>query len=101
MSHAENCQGKYSFVSSRFFGDADWSTHRCPVCMGGYEAAGAWSYDHVPQRRVFRDGTSWCVTGVDFTNLAESPAGFGDTQQQAADEYARQLNDAPNTGASA
>ncbi len=30
-----------------------------------------------------RDGDKWCATYTDFINLQESPAGFGDTQEEA------------------
>lgn len=33
--------------------------------------------------RIFRDGTAWCAVGPGFTNLQESPAGFGDTPAAA------------------
>lgn len=29
------------------------------------------------------DGNQWCATGPGFTNLQESPAGFGDTPEKA------------------
>lgn len=32
---------------------------------------------------VFRDGSAWCATNPDFINLQESPAGFGDTPDNA------------------
>lgn len=38
----------------------------CP-CHGG------------PESRVFKDGNMWCAVDPDFTNLQESPAGFGET----------------------
>jgi hypothetical protein len=36
-----------------------------------------------PASRVFRDGDAWCAVGPDFTNLQESPAGFGPTPEDA------------------
>ncbi len=33
--------------------------------------------------RIFKDGNQWCAVRHDFINLMESPAGFGDTQEQA------------------
>lgn len=38
---------------------------------------------------VQKDGTQWCATGPGFINLQESPAGFGNTPQQAVDELIR------------
>ena len=32
---------------------------------------------------LFLDGDQWCATRTDFTNLQESPAGFGDTCLEA------------------
>ncbi len=37
------------------------------------------------------DGNSWCATRKDFTNLQESPAGFGDTKLQAMSELCKEL----------
>lgn len=36
-----------------------------------------------PSMRVFMDGNTWCAVHSDFINLQESPAGFGDTREQA------------------
>ena len=36
-----------------------------------------------PKSRVFKDGNQWCAVYADFTNLQESPAGFGDTPEEA------------------
>jgi hypothetical protein len=33
--------------------------------------------------KIEKDGTAWSATNNDFTNLMESPAGFGDTPLQA------------------
>lgn len=33
---------------------------------------------------LFKDGNQWCATYADFTNLQESPAGFGGTWEEAA-----------------
>lgn len=33
----------------------------------------------------FRDGNKWCCVFGDFINLQESPAGFGDTFDEALD----------------
>ena len=35
----------------------------------------------------FRDGGQWCCTGPDFTNLQESPVGFGETLHDAWSAY--------------
>ena len=36
-----------------------------------------------PRTRVFIDGNQYCAVSRDFTNLQESPAGFGDTPDKA------------------
>jgi hypothetical protein len=41
--------------------------------------------------QVFRDGNAWCATGPGFTNLQESPAGFGDEVSIAVKSLADQL----------
>lgn len=33
--------------------------------------------------RIFRDGDRWCATRADFTNIQDSPVGFGVTSIQA------------------
>ena len=33
--------------------------------------------------RLIKDGTAWCATPPGFIDLQSSPAGFGDTQEQA------------------
>lgn len=35
---------------------------------------------------VFRDGNKWCCVRGDFINLQESPAGFGNTFEEALDK---------------
>jgi hypothetical protein len=32
---------------------------------------------------LLRDGNSWCAVGPEFLDLQRSPAGFGDTPEQA------------------
>ena len=41
------------------------------------------------------DGNQWCATGPGFTNLQESPAGFGDTALEAMAELAKAIGLAP------
>lgn len=36
-----------------------------------------------PRVRTFKDGSAWVAVKPDFTNLQESPAGFGDTVEEA------------------
>jgi hypothetical protein len=42
-----------------------------------------------PPSRVFMDGNAWCAVFPDFTNLQESPAGFGETPVAARAELKR------------
>ena len=39
-----------------------------------------------------RDGDSWCVHKKDFTNIQESPCGFGDTILEALSELCKALD---------
>ena len=40
------------------------------------------------------DGNAWCCHEVNFTNLQECMAGFGDTQEEAYTEFLQEyLND--------
>ena len=41
--------------------------------------------------RLFKDGNQWVATKNDFTNLQNSPAGFGDTALEAMGALAREL----------
>ena len=47
----------------------------------------------IPDHAVcfFKDGDQWCCVGGDFINLQESPAGFGDTFDQALDHLQSQM----------
>ena len=40
---------------------------------------------------VTLDGNKWCAFGPDFIDLQESVAGFGDTPDEAAVDYGKQL----------
>jgi hypothetical protein len=44
--------------------------------------------DSMSQRtvRYFMDGNKWCAVYEDFQDLVISPAGFGDTQEEARAE---------------
>ena len=44
-----------------------------------------------------RDGDQWYATRVDFIDLQESPAGFGDTCREAMSELCRELGYKPST----
>jgi len=40
---------------------------------------------------LFMDGNQWCAVRQDFTDLQESPAGFGDTAREAMSELCKNL----------
>jgi hypothetical protein len=40
---------------------------------------------------LLRDGNSWVAVGPDFVDLQRSPAGFGDTQEEAVRELQHEL----------
>lgn len=44
-----------------------------------------------PKSRAFMDGNAWCAVMPDFTNLQESPAGFGRSPEEARRDLERQL----------
>lgn len=41
--------------------------------------------------RIDLDGNMWCATGPNFTNLQESPAGFGETKLEAMAALAKDM----------
>lgn len=43
-----------------------------------------------PTVRVFMDGDKFCAVKPDFVNLQESPAGFGDTKNEAIKNLERE-----------
>lgn len=42
---------------------------------------------------IFMDGNLWCAVNDEFTNIQESPAGFGLTTEVALSELIMQEND--------
>jgi hypothetical protein len=48
-------------------------------------------YASVVGIRVQLDGNQWCATGLNFINLQESPAGFGNTKLQAMAALAKSM----------
>jgi len=54
-----------------------------PVRESGYVPALACSLHGGPTVRTFKDGDSWCAVKPGFINLEVSPAGFGDTREDA------------------
>ena len=49
----------------------------------GYVPALACPLHGGPSIRTFMDGNAWAAVYADFKNLQESPAGFGDTKDEA------------------
>lgn len=43
--------------------------------------------------KVFKDGDLWCAVNEEFTNIQESPAGFGLTPMIALGELVMQENE--------
>lgn len=43
-----------------------------------------------PKPHIRLDGNQWCATNPDFINLQESPAGFGDTPEEAIEALAKE-----------
>lgn len=41
--------------------------------------------------KTYRDGDQWCAVMADFINLQESPAGFGDTREDARQDLITQM----------
>jgi hypothetical protein len=52
--------------------------------------ADRWNYSKVPKRyipvKVYVDGSKFCAVHTNFINLQESPAGFGDTVEEAVND---------------
>lgn len=61
----------------------DGHTYRLDGRYAGYIPALACPLHGGPESRVFKDGTAWVAVMPDFINLQESPAGFGDTPEEA------------------
>lgn len=51
--------------------------------------------DHAPFK-LSLDGSQYCATRTDFTNLQESPAGFGDTALEAVSDLLKELGYRPS-----
>lgn len=47
--------------------------------------------------KIFMDGDSWCAVEDDFIDLQISPAGFGDTEQEAISNLIEELKKEGNT----
>jgi len=56
----------------------------------------AQTYAEVVGCELKMDGNQWCATRKDFTNLQESPAGFGDTCLEAMADLCKQLGYKPS-----
>jgi hypothetical protein len=65
------------------FCDMDAYGERVNNRYDGYVPALACPIHGGPTTRVFKDGNAWVAVHPDFQNLQESPAGFGDTPEEA------------------
>jgi len=67
------------FCDAPAFGRAPLENRR----YSGY-VPGLACYSHGgPRSRVFLDGNQWCAVWPDFIDFQQSPAGFGDTPEDA------------------
>lgn len=65
------------------FRNRDGESRRFDGKYDGYVPGLACPAHGGPAVRTFMDGNQWCAVRPDFTNLQESPAGFGDTKEEA------------------
>ncbi len=61
----------------------------------GYVPALACKGHGGPRVRAFKDGSAWCSVLPDFQNLQESPAGFGETKDEAIAALVKQTGATP------
>lgn len=81
------------FCDEPAYGNRPHSPERMNYCSGrmmrddgrydGYVMGLACPGHGGPNVRVFKDGNAWVAVHPDFINLQESPAGFGDTAEEA------------------
>lgn len=57
----------------------------CDSCMEGFSKT-LYDLSMKLQPKVEKDGSRYCATYADFTNLGEDEAGFGDTQEKARED---------------
>lgn len=60
-----------------------YTTRRTDGRYDGYVPGLACPIHGGPSVRTFKDGNAWCAVHPDFIDLQASPAGFGDTPQEA------------------
>jgi hypothetical protein len=74
----------------------------CAFQYGGTWVCNGCNRDHLDREwwkiKVMKDGNAWCCVGTGFKNLQESDNyAFGDTREQAIENYGRQMT-APASG---
>lgn len=90
------CNGvQDGFCDNPAFGEREGNQFRYGTVVTGQGwvpgfVPGLACYSHGgPKSRVYLDGDKWCAVLPDFENLAESPAGFGDTPEEARAQLAQ------------
>lgn len=88
------------FCDRPAYGERPFSPERMNYCSGqmqrddnrynGYVPGLACSCHGGPNSRVFMDGNAWCAVLPDFINPQESPAGFGNTPEEARANLAKE-----------
>jgi len=91
--------GGECFCDESAYGEvSDYAKHSachlaCPA-HGGPKRPALFDDPRIEGTRIFKDGNAWSCTGLGFTNLMESPAGFGDTPESAFANYIERLQEA-------
>lgn len=69
--------------SFRYDDEVGYARDLCGALCDGIEAGRR--RKSIPDSAIcfFKDGDKWCCVNADFVNLQESPAGFGDTFDEA------------------
>ena len=76
----------YGKQTPRTYRDANGEVKQFDWKYNGVVPALACGLHGGPEFRTFKDGDKWCAVMCDFENLQVSPAGFGDTREEAIEE---------------
>ena len=76
----------YGKQTPRTYRDANGEVKRFDWKYDGVVPALACGRHGGPEFRTFMDGDKWCAVMCDFEDLQSSPAGFGDTREEAIEE---------------
>ena len=88
--------------SEKFWNGREWlrTDGKYNGYVPGLACLGHGGPEHPEGVTLQKDGDSWVATGEGFTNLQESPAGFGDTKDEAIRElmeYTKGSSGVPST----